>query len=128
MRLGLLAVLLAALVAALGGGTLAQETTAAAAKPSGLYGTVTRGPITPVCRVGVPCDEPAARMTIVFAGRMKSVRVRTDAGGRYRVRLAPGLYSVAKPDWGPGSIRPEHVRVRRGRFARVDIVIDTGIR
>ena len=37
---------------------------AAAQTRSGLYGTVTRGPTSPVCRVGVACDEPATNADV----------------------------------------------------------------
>ena len=95
---------------------------------SGLYGRVTRGPVTPVCKVGIPCDEPAANATFLLVRDGQSRRVRTDARGHYRVRLAPGRYLIRKPDWGPGSISPSSARVRYGRFTRLNLAIDTGIR
>jgi hypothetical protein len=118
---------LAGLVALLVAG-LALATPRAAQPPSGLYGNVTRGPITPVCQVGIPCDGPAAHATFLLIRLGKSTRVRTDGQGHYRVRLAPGSYTITKPDWGPGSIRPASARVPRGRFARLNLFIDTGIR
>jgi hypothetical protein len=120
MRAAALASLVTALVVA----GLAQG----APKPSGLYGLVMRGPVTPVCQVGIPCDEPAANVTFLLVRKGKSTRVRTDDRGRYRVRLAPGRYVIARSNWGPGSIEPASARVPYGRFARVNIFIDTGIR
>ena len=114
-----------ALLAAL---ALAAASAGAPPKPSGLYGLVMRGPVTPVCRVGIPCDEPAANVTFLLVRKGKSVRVRTDDKGRYRVRLAPGRYVITRTNWGPGSIKPASARVPFGRFARVNIFIDTGIR
>jgi hypothetical protein len=101
-----------------------------AAPASGLYGTVTKGPITPVCRAEVPCSGPAARLTLVFRrGTTAIARIRTTEAGRYRVRLAPGVYTVrtnAKPF---GTIpAPARVRVDYNRFRRVNFAIDTGIR
>ena len=58
----------------------------------------------------------------------KTHRVRADATGHYRVRLAPGRYVVTRTNWGPGSINPTAATVPYGRFKRVDIFIDTGIR
>ena len=55
-------------------------------------------------------------------------RVRTDAGGHFRVRLAPGRYTVSKNTWGPGGITPSSVVVPTARFRRVNFAIDTGIR
>jgi hypothetical protein len=118
----------AACIVALVVAGITSATPAATQAPSGLYGLVKRGPVTPVCQVGVPCDEPAARATFLLVRNGKSIRVRTDARGHYRVRLAPGRYRITKPDWGPGSIRPTSARVPRGRFVRLNIFIDTGIR
>ena len=101
---------------------------AAKAPTSGAYGTVTRGPISPVCRIGTPCDAPAANTAVQFTRLGKTTRVRTNGGGQYRVRLTPGRYQVTRPDWGPGSIRPASLRVPVGRFAHVNLFIDTGIR
>jgi len=95
---------------------------------SGLYGTVTRGPTSPVCRVGVACDEPAARTTFLLIRKGTTTKVKTDAAGHYRVRLAPGRYTVSKGNWGPGGITPSSVVVPAARFARVNLAIDTGIR
>jgi hypothetical protein len=99
--------------------------------PSGLRGVVKRGPITPVCRVDEPCTEPAKHVTLLFARAGRVVRrSTTDVNGRYRVRLAAGLYRVRlnnSPGIGRG-IAPNQVRVRDARYARVNFSIDTGIR
>ena len=68
---------------------------------------------------------------IVFA-RLghRPVTTRTDVRGRYRVVLAPGVWTVrtpAAPRIGTG-ISPKSVRVYAGRFRLVDFDIDTGIR
>jgi len=58
--------------------------------------------------------------------------VRSAADGRFRVRLAPAAYIVrALPVSRSGLPRPPaplEVRVRHGRFAKVTIAYDTGIR
>jgi hypothetical protein len=96
---------------------------------AGLFGSVERGPTMPVCRVDMPCDEPAARVTLLFARNGFTTRTRTDVHGRYRVRLAPGYYSVRTTGRGLGSVvKPSRVRARAHRFTRVDLHIDTGIR
>ena len=98
---------------------------------SGLHGTVSRGPITPVCRVGVPCDAPAVGAVLVFSRRGHSaVRVRAGSGGRYSVHLEPGYYTVAispVPRIGFG-LRPARVHIAPGIDAHLDFSIDTGIR
>ena len=48
--------------------SLAAVVDASAALPrSGLYGSVRRGPLTPVCRVGVACDAPARNVILTFS-------------------------------------------------------------
>ena len=94
---------------------------------SGLYGTVTRGPITPVCIAEEPCSAPMPGAMLVFSRVGREVaRTRTAANGTYRVRLAPGMYSVRVLQARPAD--PGVVRVQRGHFRQVDFSIDTGIR
>jgi hypothetical protein len=97
---------------------------------TGLHGVVTRGPTTPVCQVGKPCSEPAVGAVLVFSRAGAVVgRARSGAGGRYTVRLQPGLYSVSlSPPQRIGGLKPSQVRVRTGAPGRVDFQIDTGIR
>jgi hypothetical protein len=90
-----------------------------------LTGSVTRGPITPVCREGVPCSEPAANVKLTFVRGSTTVSVRTDATGHYRVRLAPGTYAVRTS--AGMSIAPAKVWVRAAVPHR-NFAIDTGIR
>jgi hypothetical protein len=101
-----------------------------ATTPSGLRGIVMRGPITPVCRDGVPCDEPAANVVLVFSrsGRVVA-RTTTSRNGNYRLTLRPGRYGVKTTTRTLGSgLSPRVVLVPRHRFARVDFELDTGIR
>jgi hypothetical protein len=105
---------------------------AGASGTSGLYGRVVRAPTQPVCRQGSPCSAPAANVTLVFTPRAggRSMRVKTDGRGRYRVALAPGVYRVAlahRPAIGRG-LDPRTATVRANRFVRVNFSIDTGIR
>ncbi|MHB8641750.1 MAG: hypothetical protein ACYDA3_02520 [Gaiellaceae bacterium] len=95
-----------------------------------LHGIVMRGPTTPACRVGKPCDAPAADLTLRFTRASTSVLVRTDSHGRYRVRLRAGIWAVstAKPQTIGRGVEPRTVRVRAGVDARVDLHVDTGIR
>ena len=97
---------------------------------NGLYGVVKKGPITPVCRVGVPCDAPV-EVTLVFSrGGREVARVRTSEKGRYRVGLEPGFYDVRS------SVRigiqklpkPHAIHVRLGHWDRINLFFDTGIR
>jgi hypothetical protein len=95
----------------------------------GLFGTVMRGPIVPVCRAGIPCSAPAAGVTLTFSRGAYAKSIVTNASGSYRVQLAPGIYSVRLP--GESRITrltPFDVTVRRGPAVRRDFMIDTGIR
>jgi hypothetical protein len=94
-----------------------------------LHGTVTRGPITPVCRVGVPCDGPAAHATLYFTGVGTRTSTTTDAQGHYRLKLKAGLYTVRTNQKVFGRTpKPDTVRVVASRDRRVNFFIDTGIR
>jgi hypothetical protein len=96
---------------------------------SGLRGIVTRGPITPVCIEGEPCDEPAIGVVLRFSRRGVVVaRARTDPAGRYRVKLLPGRYTVTTALRAGATLTPHTARVVPARLARVDFFIDTGIR
>jgi hypothetical protein len=94
-----------------------------------LHGQVMRGPITPVCRVGVPCEAPAARTTIFFTRFGRTATTVTNAKGYYRIRLTAGLYAVKTKRQSIGrGLEPRTVRVVASRDKRADFHIDTGIR
>lgn len=94
-----------------------------------LHGTVTRGPITPVCQVGVPCDGPAAHVTLFFTRAGKRTSTSTDAQGHYRLTLRAGLYTVrTSQKVFERTPKPDTVRVVAGHDRRVNFFIDTGIR
>jgi hypothetical protein len=100
------------------------------ATPSGLRGLVTRGPVQPVCRGTGSCDEPAVGVTLRFSrsGRVVA-RATTNRKGWYSVQLRPGRYSVRTNRRGPEAIPlPAGVTVPRGRTARRDFSLDTGLR
>ena len=94
---------------------------------SGLYGVVTRGPVTPVCRADVPCTAPYAKATLVFSRVGVIRRVTTDAKGRYRISLAPGRWTLRVQNAHFGW-RPTVVTVPSGRYGKVNVSVDTGIR
>ena len=93
---------------------------------SGAFGTVTRGPITPVCSAEQPCSGPATGAVLTFfKGGQQAAKVTVGAAGTYRVRLAPGLYSVRSTG---RRLTPVTIRISSGRMIRADFAIDTGIR
>jgi hypothetical protein len=94
----------------------------------GLKGRVMRGPTMPVCRVGVPCEEPARGVKLSFYRSGKVVaRTTTNQKGWYRIALRSAPYSV-RTNTFEKVIWPSRVRVPSGRFKRVDFHVDTGIR
>jgi hypothetical protein len=117
-----LSALITAAVVAPGAGADVRGTLAIAA---------VRGPITPVCMVGVPCEGPAAGVRVVVSRNGVAVARRvTDREGRAHVTCAPGRYLV-KASYAGGvtpQLRSRWVRVYDNRTVRVRFSFDTGIR
>jgi hypothetical protein len=108
---------------------LASGAVVAPGNVSGLRGLVMQGPTKPVCRVDEPCDVPAAGILLQFKREGRVVaEVKTTRAGRYSVTLRAGSYAVRMPRRRVGAgLSPRLVRVPRGRIARVDFHLDTGI-
>jgi len=123
LRLAVLAVVALLLPAAGGAGVRVA---------TGLYGVVRKGPVTPVCREGVPCNKPVADVVLTFVGQSGSQwRATSKANGNYRLALQPGTYRVrvgtaAAARFG-SSVKPALVTVT-GTFSHQNFLIDTGIR
>ena len=108
-----------------------QSATDTSTLTTGLTGTVTRGPITPVCMVNVPCDAPFAAHFTVVQGSHTVAAFQSGASGAFEVRLAPGSYNVV-----PGSDAPimsptsqaKAVTVGPSGLTFVQLNFDTGIR
>lgn len=120
---------LALLIAAGTTGACAQPNTAT--PTTGLSGVVVRGPVTPVCRIDVPCDAPfSAGFTVASSGR-EVARFRSDTDGRFTVFLLPGVYRVV-PDGDAPIIAPaaqaKTVEVMNAGLTIVRLEFDTGIR
>jgi hypothetical protein len=97
---------------------------------SGLYGTVTKGPVRPVCSIDQPCDAPA-QLTLVFSADGKVVaRVKSTEKGKYRIALAPGFYDLRSTvKIGITKLpKPHAVHVRAGHWDKINLYFDTGIR
>jgi hypothetical protein len=111
--------------------TLALAAPAAGTSGSGLYGKVTRGPLTPVCIAEKPCAGPAAGVTLRFMHNSAVVASTVTAkDGSYRVPLRGGSYFVrAGSSQRIGRVlRPSSVRVTAGTWTRQNFSIDSGIR
>jgi hypothetical protein len=108
---------------------LAFAGAAGARHPSGLRGVVMQGPTKPVCEADDPCEKPAGGLLLQFMRTGKVVaQVKTTETGRYSVELRAGSYAVKAPRRRIGAgLTPKVVWVPRGRVAKVDFHLDTGI-
>src|SRR6185369_2019280 len=61
---------------------------------TGLTGVVVRGPVTPVCRVDVPCDAPFSATFAVEQNGRRVAQFQSDAAGQFTVHLKPGPYMI----------------------------------
>ena len=91
-----------------------------------------RGPITPVCRVDVPCDAPFSAGFTVQRGGRQVAQFQSDSAGQFTVYLQPGAYSVV-PNADAPLISPSSQAkpVTVGDTAPLTVVrltFDTGIR
>jgi hypothetical protein len=96
---------------------------------SGITGLAVRGPITPVCRVDVPCDAPAAEIviTVLDENGGEVAQVMTDDQGRFQADLPAGIYKLSAPG-GIGKTVSSPITVQDGKFTDASLFIDTGIR
>jgi hypothetical protein len=103
----------------------------AGASDSGIRGRAVAGPQCPVEVAGSPCPDLPFEGTVVATSAATGDRftVETDADGRFELPLAPGTYEVSIDSPSPPPFaKPLTVTVRGGAFARVTVVVDTGIR
>lgn len=111
--------------------SLACAGTALEEDGSGIDGTVLRGPIQPVCTVGVPCDAPFAALFHVRSGGREVAQFRSDADGRFTIALPAGDYTIV-PDASAPLMTPTSqaraVRVEPRTTLQVTLDFDTGIR
>jgi hypothetical protein len=76
----------------------------------------------------MPCSSPYGHATLVFSQTgMTARRVTTDANGKYRIALPSGRWALRVQSAHFGWI-PRTVTVPRGRYAHVNVDVDTGIR
>ena len=101
------------------------------AATTGLMGTVSRGPVTPVCLDGVPCDVGFSASFTVLRGGRATARFQTDSTGGFSIRLAPGSYQVVPDTDAPIIDPPSQARtvvVSSSGWTIVQLHFDTGIR
>ena len=112
------------------GAAVALAPAASSAPATGLYGLLMRSPTRPVCVAELPCSAPVRGAMLVFSRNGRVVgRATTGVKGAYRVELPPGRYGVrVERRWFTKRLSPLTVSVPRGAFARVNFMVDTGIR
>ncbi|GAA0270461.1 hypothetical protein GCM10009527_078460 [Actinomadura nitritigenes] len=108
------------------------------ASGSGLAGQTTVGPTCPAQRAGQVCPVGHVKMSAVVTRHDwpgVAAFIRTDGQGRFRVRLAPGHYTlhVVRSPWqsSPTPLLRRStipVTVHAHVYARVEINYDSGIR
>ena len=98
---------------------------------TGLTGTVSRGPVTPVCQADVPCDAPFAASFEVRQNGRRVATFSSDAQGKFTVSLWPGTYVVVPAADAPlmqPSSQTKTVEVGAEGLTSVQLSFDTGIR
>jgi hypothetical protein len=122
---GLLALALVASLTACGG----QKSAGAGA--AGLEGKVVISPSTPHCSAGRSCSRPAVGVTLVFSKYGKQVlTTKTGKDGSYRVALPQGRYAISVRGHRAvaPTVKPASATVSAGRYAKLDLTLDVGIR
>jgi hypothetical protein len=96
---------------------------ASGAVPAGGLQGVVKQPQNGMCLAGDPCDGVGRGILLVFTrtGQVPH-RVRSDADGRFRIRLAPGRYHVRGAVADTRTV-PAYVAVPHRAFARVTITV-----
>ncbi len=94
---------------------------------TGLYGTVTKGPTSPVCLAERPCSAPVANAIVeALRGHTIVAHGKTSDKGRYRLRLSPGHYAIRVLGAFRGGGKAAVVRAHG--WTHLDLSFDTGIR
>lgn len=93
-----------------------------------LQGRVIRGPVTPVCIEGVPCELPFAGQFEVERRGRQVTTFRSDDEGRFAIRLAPGEYTVTWSAGGIGFLGQQRSVLVEWPETTVELHFDTGIR
>jgi len=97
---------------------------------SGVTGTVTAGPISPVARPGKPATRPVHGAAVEALRGSKIVAVaHTDEAGHYQLTLPRGTYIIlVKASRYPSDTSSKKVSLSTGETLKVSFVLDTGIR
>lgn len=99
---------------------------------SGVEGIVLAGP---ACGgpedVGSPCPDKPTRaeisLTSQSSGKVEGVALARE-DGRFRTTVAPGVYVLTAQPSGALFCKPMNVTVAKGKFTKVTVSCDTGVR
>jgi hypothetical protein len=114
-------------------GALLVPGAAAQRRPPNVIGTLARAAVA-TCPRDDPCDPPATATVLTFS-RAGRVAASILASTRFRLRLAPGRYSIAArppaapravPGGGGGGVRPSTVRVPRHGVVHLHLTLTGG--
>jgi len=97
----------------------------------GIDGLVMLGPLCPVATPENPCPDRPYQAFIDILDRDHNVvtSIQSDADGKFRVGLEPGLYIIAPEQGDPFPTATElAVNVGEGTWSSVTVNYDTGIR
>ncbi len=120
-----------AVVGVIGAALLLGGCSAPVPADSGIRGTVTLGPTSPVQQQGEPGNQPYSADLVIKpqGGRSSVARVTSDSDGRFSAVLEPGTYVIrAASAQSPPSLKPVTVTVQPHRFTEVTVPFDSGIR
>ncbi len=112
---------------------LALGTASAATRhlDSGIHGRVLYGPTCPVQRPGRSCERPYQATIAIRREHTGTLvtRVRSRAGGRFTVYLAPGSYLLMPQNGRPyPRAHSQTVSIDRTTFTAITVRYDSGIR
>jgi hypothetical protein len=102
----------------------------AGSEASGIEGQVSIRPVRSVERKGVPNQRPyQARITVLNADGLELAVVESDAEGKFRIMLPPGIYLLRPESTGLYPRASEQrVKVSPNSVSQVDILYDSGLR
>lgn len=97
---------------------------------SGIRGTVTIGPVSPVARQGESGTRPYKTELAITRPGVRTVKVRSGADGRFEIALPAGTYTIvsARTEAAPPTLGPVTVTVGPHAFSAVTVEFDSGIR
>ena len=101
-----------------------------APRDSGIRGTVTIGPVSPVARPGEAGTRPYEAALLISRPGERDVTVSSGADGRFQVPLAPGTYTIlsARSASTPPTLKPVTVTVEPHAFSSVTVEFDSTLR